>query len=725
MIYIILFAIVIFMVCWIKRLITKRAQQLKSWLILYQKKVIIAGIIVGLIFFTEITILLVICIGIYFLYSKYMLNSRLKLWSNTDVESLEYEVVDDELAKISTSLFNSDNNIADYKFDVSNFPYGRINAFLNYFGRNLMDEEIYYFSPLPSKNEDEIREYGMAVTGSGIFLANQINKKKSKLKEVLFSGLKSVRYSESAKKIETENIVCYGTGLKRTVISQEETTIPLFQLANVLEKIQKSDIPHVLFENKIISDEDREDMMKEGEEKVWRDIDLESMNKNMSNIGAIDGSSERNKIYTELGNNMNMRQGHGYGAEYANKTVDRILGKKVVGTQEKVNGHHMKDGADRIVNGQKIQVKYCKTARDTYRAGFRDSNHDYSGQKIEVPRDQYDQIKKMLQDDIDQGKIEGVESGTSADKLLKKGPFTYAQAENVTVSGTVESLGVDLASGVVTAVPGATISAVMVFAMSLWQGADLKEASKTCFKTAGKVIGKSAAIYTITMQVSRSQISFLGLGKRNNPFFNLSNRAAKNISESSLAKTAVGKKMNLKGLNGQKVTSGVITVAIVFGPDVCRACTGKISVKQLAKNATVGAAGMVGAGIGSAVAGPVGGVIGGAVVSAVTKKVADNFVEDDAVRMFRVLKEEFLDVVMSSYLSDEEFNMVASNTIFSKKVAKELRNMYQVSKNGEGEHREYAREMITEEVIEVMKKRNCITNEMWNHGQELLVAGAE
>lgn len=67
------------------------------------------------------------------------------------------------------------------------------------------------------------------------------------------------------------------------------------------------------------------------------------------------------------------------------------------GGQEKENGHHKKSGADKIVNGQKVQTKYYKSAADTYRAGFKDSSHDYSGQVIEVPRDQYNEIRNKLQ----------------------------------------------------------------------------------------------------------------------------------------------------------------------------------------------------------------------------------------------------------------------------------------------------------------------------------------
>lgn len=82
-----------------------------------------------------------------------------------------------------------------------------------------------------------------------------------------------------------------------------------------------------------------------------------------------------------------------------------------------------------------------------------------------------------------------------------------------------------------------------------------------------------------------------------------------------------------------------------------------------------------------------------------------------------LLQEEFLNVVMSSYLSQEEFEEVARRTIWDKKVSKELQNMYKKSKKGE--HRAYANSLIEEVVIDVLKNRKKITNEMWNEGQQL------
>jgi hypothetical protein len=42
-----------------------------------------------------------------------------------------------------------------------------------------------------------------------------------------------------------------------------------------------------------------------------------------------------------------------------------------------------------------------------------------------VPRDQYDEIRRMLQKDIDDGKMNGIKPGTPAENFLKKGYFSY------------------------------------------------------------------------------------------------------------------------------------------------------------------------------------------------------------------------------------------------------------------------------------------------------------
>ena len=140
-----------------------------------------------------------------------------------------------------------DKNNEEYKFESTNMPLGRVNAFLNYFERDILNEEIYYFSAIPSTNENELREYGLAVTGSGVFIAYQTDSKKAKMKEILFAGLSNVNYDAGSDVLTVENVVRYGTGLKRVRITGTDVTVPLTKIAQALTMIKQYNIPEVLF----------------------------------------------------------------------------------------------------------------------------------------------------------------------------------------------------------------------------------------------------------------------------------------------------------------------------------------------------------------------------------------------------------------------------------------------------------------------------------------------
>lgn len=54
---------------------------------------------------------------------------------------------------------------------------------------------------------------------------------------------------------------------------------------------------------------------------------------------------------------MHGKQGHGFAAEYGNDVIDTLLGKDAI----LAGLDNAKNGADRIVNGELIQTKYCST----------------------------------------------------------------------------------------------------------------------------------------------------------------------------------------------------------------------------------------------------------------------------------------------------------------------------------------------------------------------------
>ncbi len=111
--------------------------------------------------------------------------------------------------------------------------------------------------------------------------------------------------------------------------------------------------------------------------------------------GAIDNAKEYAKKVKYHGT-----RGHGFAAEDANHLDDVLSGKnaKIVGDD------NVKNGADRLVNGQEIQTKYCKSGSKCISECFENSEFRYFDKfgepmQIEVPKDKYDDAIKALRGD--------------------------------------------------------------------------------------------------------------------------------------------------------------------------------------------------------------------------------------------------------------------------------------------------------------------------------------
>ncbi|MGT2912085.1 hypothetical protein ACVR1I_10310 [Streptococcus cameli] len=75
--------------------------------------------------------------------------------------------------------------------------------------------------------------------------------------------------------------------------------------------------------------------------------------------------------------------------------------------------------------------------------------------------------------------------------------------------------------------------------------------------------------------------------------------------------------------------------------------------------------------------------------------------------MFAILKEEFIDVVMSMSITDEEFELI-QDSIFDKKLNEKLKDMFQ--KHQSKNNRTYTREKVIEKEIErIIAERTKVT----------------
>lgn len=344
------------------------------------------------------------------------------------------------------------------------------------------------------------------------------------------------------------------------------------------------------------------------------------------------------------------KTGHGFAAEDVNAQIDRWHGRKV----ECVGKNNAPNGADRIVNGQQIQTKYCQSARETVNSAFdsRTGMYRYDGMKLEVPADQYDECVRRMKEAISQGKVAGVTDPEMATQIVQKGHVTYAQAQKVAKAGNWESIKFDMRTQAISCAGAGAISAAIGFMNAKREGKSTKEA----FKEAAKVGAVSSAT-ALAGGVAAQQALRTTVGRNAAA---AATKAVKPVVESAM-KTQVGREVLTKTASviaGKEVVgqaavnvltkaarTNVVTSTAMFVatsvPDTVKLCRGKISGADYAENMVSNAAGIGGGwagasagaaigtaicpGVGTVIGGLIGGIGGGVGASSATRKVTSLF----------------------------------------------------------------------------------------------------
>ena len=391
---------------------------------------------------------------------------------------------------------------------------------------------------------------------------------------------------------------------------------------------------------------------------------IDSANAAGTAFGNISAGGLSNDIIAKF----NTPRGHGYAAERANHLYDKMTGHnaKILGDD------NAKNGPDRFVDGVYIQSKYCKTGGKCISECFEDNkfrywNNDGTPMQIEVPSDKYNDAVQAMEERIRRGQIEGVTDPAKAKDIVRKGNYTYEQARNIARAGNIDSIKFDAANGMIIGAWAGGISGAISFAQSMWNGEDFDMALKSAGWSFLKVGGTSAVVTLCSSQLSRTAMnSFLvgstdaiinAIGPKASAVLVNAFRSGGNIYGAAAMKSAS------KLLRGNVITA-VVSTAVLSTVDVINIFSGRISGGQLFKNVTTTAASVVGgtagwvggaaAGaavgsaipiIGTAVGGVIGGLLGafggGSVAGEVTKGVLDEFVEDDAEEMLRIIQSSF------------------------------------------------------------------------------------
>ena len=299
-----------------------------------------------------------------------------------------------------------------------------------------------------------------------------------------------------------------------------------------------------------------------------------------------------------------------------------------------------------------------------------------------------------MEEKIRRGQVDGVTDPAEAKKIVRKGHFTYKQAQNIAKAGTVESLTYDAVNGIITASSAFGVTAIITFASSIWNGEEFDSALKIATYSGLKVGGTAFVTSVVASQLSKAGLNsaLVGsseavvalMGPKASAMLINAFRSGSNIYGAAAMKSAA------KLLRGNAITAGV-TVVVMSSFDVANIFRHRISGKQLFKNlanttsTVAGGTGgwMAGAAIGSAIlpgAGTViGGIIGsvgaGAVAGKASEKILGTFIEDDAKEMVRIIEGVFTEMV-SEYLLNQKEAEKSVDKLSNKLTGKILKDMF-------------------------------------------------
>ena len=423
-------------------------------------------------------------------------------------------------------------------------------------------------------------------------------------------------------------------------------------------------------------------------------------------------------------------RGHGFAAESANNLFDKFAGRDA----EIVGRGNEKNGPDRIVDGVQIQSKYCSSGAECIAECFekgklRYVNPDSSPMQIEVPSDMHEGAVRAMEARIERGQVQGVSDPAKAREIVRKGNFTYAQAKNIARFGTVESLTYDTVNGIKLAGQAMGVSAVLSFAVSIWNGEELSIALKHACKTGLKVGGIAWMGSIAAAQLGRTGLEQALRGSTDWLVGQMGPKAAAWIANSARSGSSIYGAAAVnhlsKFLRGIAVTA-IATTVVLSAADFVRMFNGRMSGAQVFKNFTVTAAGVVGGtagwfggraagawmgakvgtlfGPGGTVAGGIiGGLLGSLGVGAAASKgaavVLDEFIEDDAKGMLAIMKKVFGDLC-AEYLLTRNEAMAVLEDFQALDLPDALRDMYAAD-----DRRGYARGVLEPLIEERVRGR--------------------
>lgn len=372
-------------------------------------------------------------------------------------------------------------------------------------------------------------------------------------------------------------------------------------------------------------------------------------------------------------------------------------------------GKNAKKGPIRLVYGADIQSKYCKSgirciSECFHKRSLRSFNSNGAPKHTEVPSDKYEEAVKAMEARINNGDVEGISDPAKSEEIINKGAFTYEQVKNIAKYGSINSLSYDAVNGINLTGCAMEISAVIAFAISIWNGDDADTALKNSICMGLKIGGSAWAGSIFSAQLGKT-----GQEKRLRPTNSylerkLGPKTAAWFAENLYGKTIQGEVARshcCKLLKGNVVSTAATSI-VMSSVDFDRIYNKNLSIENIFENASSRTTSIVEETITLTIDGRVSSADGIATPSA-SKTIIAEFNKDDAINMNQILEKVFIDMVYDYLLTEPEVEKTIKQLLRTYNLAELLKDMHTANKS-----RSYIKRKLLVIVESVVKERQEI-----------------
>jgi hypothetical protein len=375
-------------------------------------------------------------------------------------------------------------------------------------------------------------------------------------------------------------------------------------------------------------------------------------------------------------------------------------------------------------------IKYYPTATQCIaeyfsNGQFRYWNHESLPQLIEVPAEIYEEVLKAVENKISLGQLSGIHDLEHAKEIIRQGSFSYQQAKNIAKLNLIENLTYDAEHGISSQESAIGISAMLSYALAIWQGAGQDNALEQACYTELEIGGLNW-VNTILAATQEKYVPGKDLkATKEWLLLKMGSKTAAWVTGSLLSggsvygATAINHLVHLLGGN---VVTSVVTTLVLTSADFMRLFEGKVSKMQVFKNLTTTASTVIGSAggwiagaasgavigstipvIGTAIGGLLGGLVGslvtGTAAATATTAVLADFIEDDAKAMLKILEQNFVQFASDYLLAETEAKAVID--LFQQQDLPDLLREMHASSNRDY----YAQQLLVPWIESIVKTR--------------------